>query len=351
MSRHYVGWILWFAASPIFAGSGILSNYRILSGRDSQLQAITEKYEIHREENGSYEVIVPANEFKDFLNLAPEAELIDWDIKSIFRRLDESEPGWREQYHKFNQVEAILQEYEKNFPNLVHLEVYGKSAQGRPLYALRLSAAPGAAPEIMLTAATHGDELITVEVLLAITEKLIKGYGTDPKINRILSSHTLYILPVINPDGFVSQDRYDNGRDPNRSYPWPQNPGAEPTPSIKAVMKFFQDHHFVGSIDFHASGKLLMYPWAYTEDEAETEKLQWFRTTTQAMAKLNGYRAGQISRILYAAPGSSADYYHWKNQTFALGIEMASSKVPSPSQIPNVIKENVESTLLFLEYF
>lgn len=94
-----------------------------------------------------------------------------------------------------------------------------------------------------------------------------------------------------------------------------------------------------------------MYPWAYTDDEAEEKDLKGFEDISRAMSKINHYTPGQISHILYIAEGSSADYYYWKHQTLAFGIEMATDKVPSPSQIPAVIKENMESTLLFLEYF
>lgn len=338
-----------FLAGTAF--SQVLSNYRFSPIADAQISSVAEKYEVHQEHDGSFEVIVPTTETRDFLKLVPQAELVEWDIKDIFRRMDESEPGWREQYHKFSDVENILRDYDKNYPKLAHLETYGKSAQGRPLYALRLTAATSRAPEIMLTASTHGDELITVEVILAIMERLVKGFETDPRITRMLSTHVIYIVPVVNPDGFVSTDRYDNGVDPNRSFPWSENPSASSTASIKALIKFFSDHNFLGSIDFHASGQLLMYPWGYTQSAVEKSQADWYRETTAAMAKINGYRAGQISRILYVAKGSSADYWQWKNGTHALGIEMATSKIPSPSQIPAVVKENMESTLLFIEYF
>lgn len=333
------------------ASAQVLSSFKLSGIADQRLSAVAKEYEVHREADGSFEVFVPAGERARLLQIAPEAELNEVDIKDIFRRMDREEPGWRAGYHTYAQVETIFKDYDKNFAKIAKLEQYGTTGQGRPLYALHLSVAPANAPEILLTAATHGDELITVEVLLAITDRLVQGYGSDPRINRILSAYNLYIIPAVNADGFVSKDRYDNGRDPNRSFPWPGNASATPTPAIKEMIKFFHSHNFVGSIDFHASGQLLMFPWAYTDGLVGKDELAWFKTTTQAMAKVNGYTAGQISHILYVAQGSSADYYHWKNKTYALGIEMATTKVPSTAQIPNVVKENMESTLLFLEHF
>jgi hypothetical protein len=69
------------------------------------------------------------------------------------------------------------------------------------------------------------------------------------------------------------------------------------------------------------------------------------------MAGHNGYSSGQISRILYVAEGSSADYYFHQNKTLAFGIEIGNSHTPSPSSIPSSIKSQTESTWEFLEHF
>ncbi len=67
------------------------------------------------------------------------------------------------------------------------------------------------------------------------------------------------------------------------------------------------------------------------------------------MAAHNGFEFGQISKIIYVAKGSSADYYYWKFGTKSLGIEL--SQEGSSSLIPNPVKENLESTLTFIESF
>ena len=112
-------------------------------------------------------------------------------------------------------------------------------------------------------------------------------------------------------------------------------------------MNFFDAHAIKGSIDFHSFGEMIMYPWAYTyqgiPNETPLDQL------TTKMASYNGYAHGQISKVIYVAKGSSADYYYWKKKTMALGIEIGSSYAPPTGQIPQMIQDNLESTWTFVE--
>ncbi len=214
-------------------------------------------------------------------------------------------------YHTFETVESHLNQIVANFPKLASLETYGHSKEGRPLYALRMAGkVVGNKPEIMLTAATHGDELITVEVLFGLMDALTAGYGQNARLTSILDNHVIYFLPVINPDGYIRRSRYANGVDPNRNYPWLENPDRTPNECIKGVIDFFQRHDFRASIDFHAAMGLFMYPWAYTQDAVDVVDETALENVTSRMGATNGYGHGQISRILYVAEGSSADYYY-----------------------------------------
>ena len=155
----------------------------------------------------------------------------------------------------------------------------------------------------------------------------------------------------MNPDGYVRVGRYDNGRDPNRSYPYPENETQKPTASIAGVIDFFKTHNVIGSIDFHASGELVMYPWAYTRSPVDADSAARFHKLTADMAATNRYTYGPISEVIYIAPGSSADYYFWKKHAISLGIEIGDSKVPDPTQFPTYFQSQAESTWRFIESF
>lgn len=323
-----------------------LSRFSVAAS-DSVLRALSEKFEVEGREGKALSVIVPAHRVAELYALAPQAKLLEADLSEEARRAMDS-GTWGSGYHDFPAVEEHLKKILTKFPQMAKLEVYGKSKEGRPLYALRV-ATNNNQPAVMLTAATHGNEIITVEVLFGILDSLLAGYTTSSRAKQIIDGHQIYFLPVINPDGYVKQQRYANGVDPNRDYPYPDKPNRTPNECITAVMSFFSAHNIKGSIDFHSYGGLIMYPWAYTTDSPDHQDDQSFAATTGYMAKANNYRAGQISKILYAAPGSSADYYYWKNRTLALGIEVAGAHAPPASQIPKHVQANLESTLRFLE--
>ncbi len=339
-----------------------LSLYRVMNPNEETLATVAKTFEIVKRDGRVYEIIVPQVKSAQFLSLLPHAEVLDLDISaSIHAKLQqfalESETG----YHDFDQVQAWLTAVETAHPQFAKVIRYGSSEQQRPLLALRLS--PEINPDInqgitkephpalMLTAATHGDELITVEVLMELVNQFVNGFGKDPRFTNMLRKHDLYFIPVVNPDGYVRAARYDNGRDPNRSYPYPGDENKKPTASIAAIIEFFKTRQIVGSIDFHASGELVMYPWAYTRNPVDAAASERFRQLTNDMASTNGYTAGPISKVIYVAPGSSADYYFWQKQSISLGIEIGESKVPSPQQFPAYIQSQTESTWRFIESF
>ena len=114
-------------------------------------------------------------------------------------------------------------------------------------------------------------------------------------------------------------------------------------------MKLFASLDLKASIDFHAYGELIMYPWAYTHSPISPQDHARFDALTSHMAEANRYTYGPIADVIYLAPGSSADYYYWKKGSLSLGIEMGQDKVPSPSEFPAYFESQEESTWRFLE--
>lgn len=328
----------------------ILSSYFVVPKDQTTMRAIADRFEVHHRLATGFEVIVPADKARDLLSLAPDARLIVADM--------DAETAWQANqtrgYHTYQTVEEHLKRIEAEHPNLAKVEVYGKSKEGRSLFALKLSdnsQLDEAEPELMITSATHGDELITVEVLMGIVDALVEGYAASPRVRAMVDDHELYFLPVINPDGYVKKNRYANGVDPNREYPYPEVPSRNPNPCIKSVMDFFDSHAFVGSLDYHSAMGTFMYPWSYTEGPVDSADEKVMEALTAKMAATNGYTHGQIPDVVYIAKGASADYYYWKKRALALAVEIHGTNVPSTSQIPSVLQKSLEAAYLFIEHF
>lgn len=322
-----------------------LRTYQLIQPDFKTMDAVANEFEVVKKLSNGFEVYVPVSKVESFLKLAPKAELIsNDDMKGV------SFAGYR----TYDSVSNELKELEAQYPNIVKLETYGTTQSGHKLYALKVSdnvAVNEDEPEIMITSATHGDEVITVEVEMELIQTLLKNYQKDPRLAKMINEHELFFIPIVNPQGYSRRDRYARNTDPNRDYPYPGVEERRSVDCIDSIRKFFHAHDFKGSIDLHAYGKLIMFPWAYTKNSPPPADETNFQYLTNSMAELNKYEAGQISKIIYVAKGSSADYYYWKNKTLALGIELSTSKAPPFGAVPQIVEESKEMIWRFIEHF
>lgn len=335
----------------------ILSTYRLAHPTTAELDSVSRFWSLEHRTPDGFELAVPREEAGLLLSLAPSARLVRADesleihaLLEGYARIDRAQ-----RYHSFDEVQAWMKSIQGSYALLARVVPYGTSRGGKPLTALRISAEPedGTLPSVLITAATHGDELITTETVIHLVEKLVGAYGGEgpeaARLENILRSKVIYFVPVVNADGFVSRNRYDGNKDPNRSYPWPSQPNAVPTPSIDALIKLFHAKDFKATLDLHAYGEMVMFPWAYTRTHIDPAPFARMDQLTRSMAEGNRYAHGPIAEVIYVAQGSSADYYHWKNGATGIAVEIGNSKAPNPSQFPAIFATQEESTWRFLE--
>jgi len=111
-------------------------------------------------------------------------------------------------YHRFSEVEHQLQAWSKEHPE-IQLLTLGKSAGGRPIYAV-LIAAPGTAPNdvppderpaVFVGANIAGYHNAGTEAALDLIQRLIERLaGKDAGATALLRERTFYIAPALNPD-------------------------------------------------------------------------------------------------------------------------------------------------------
>lgn len=350
--------ILLVFSTHVQAADSILSAYELENPNAETLAIVSQYFQLdHRHgKTHGYEIVLPVEQAPLLLLLAPQAKLIEADTEAANQaRLASFQNGifsfdGARGYRTLVEVQNWMRTAAFKYP-FAKVITYGTSAGGRPLQALRLNTSRESRPALLITAATHGDELITTEVLLYLVDQLLAGYGDNDRFTQMIDRHDIYFVPVVNVDGFLATRRHDGNYDPNRSYPYPGFENATPTPSIAGIIKLFESTKPVASIDFHAYGGMIMYPWAYTHDSIASNDKARLHTLTQTMAASNGYAYGPIADVIYVAKGSSADYYYWKNGTAGIAIEMGQEKIPNPSEIPNYVNALAESTWKFIEAF
>ena len=93
------------------------------------------------------------------------------------------------------------------------LEQVGASLEGRPITMVTAGTGPF---RVLLWSQMHGDEPTATAALFDVFEYL-QRHRTDPVVRRILSALTLYVVPMLNPDGAERfQRRNAQGIDINR---------------------------------------------------------------------------------------------------------------------------------------
>jgi hypothetical protein len=94
------------------------------------------------------------------------------------------------------------------------LDTLGYSVQGRPIWGLRIGSAvsgPDTRPVVFYNALTHAREPEGMQALFYFIDDILSRYGTDPWASYLLDQRVLYVVPLVNPDGYqINIDNYVN---------------------------------------------------------------------------------------------------------------------------------------------
>jgi murein tripeptide amidase MpaA len=130
-------------------------------------------------------------------------------------------------YYNYAQLNEVLNTFAQEHPNIVQLSALGKSHEGReiPLVILtnRATGPDLDKPAFYVDGNIHATELTASMAALCFINRLVEGYGSDPKVTRILDEQVVYVVPRLNPDGaelaLADKPRYI--RSGSRPYPFP----------------------------------------------------------------------------------------------------------------------------------
>ena len=116
------------------------------------------------------------------------------------------------------------------FPEITKTVTLGYSVEGRPIVALVLSDNVHSReldePSMRVLGAHHGDEWSSMEVSLALAERLASDYGMRDDVQALLNNYEIWVVPVVNPDGTAEYSRRNaNSVDLNRNYGFTWTPG------------------------------------------------------------------------------------------------------------------------------
>ncbi len=111
-------------------------------------------------------------------------------------------------------------------PDLMTVEPYGLSHEGRDLWLATITDSSTGRPETKpahwIDANIHSVEVTGGVAALWTIERLVTGFGSDDTVTRALRTRTFYIAPRVNPDGveWALADSPRHRRSSTRPWPW-----------------------------------------------------------------------------------------------------------------------------------
>jgi hypothetical protein len=131
-----------------------------------------------------------------------------------------------DRFLRYDELVAWIDQLAAAHPDLVSVETYGRSFEGRELLLVTVTDASTGAhdskPAHWVDASIHAVELTATVAACRLLQRLVDGHSAgDPTITRALRSRTFYVVPRVNPDGaeWVLADRPRFRRSSVR--PWP----------------------------------------------------------------------------------------------------------------------------------
>lgn len=185
-------------------------------------------------------------------------------------------------YHTAAQLANDLQDFVNYRPDLARLVSIGKSVHNVDIWALEISDNVNVQedePEVYYQGSMHGDEPVGQSNVMHFADMLLSSYGTDTTITDLVNNTEFWLVPQMNPDGFLSVTRYNaNGVDLNRNFPegsvnsigtiysGPAASTAGRAVETVAMMNFQMAHSFTLGANFHGGSTVVNYPYDTNSD-------------------------------------------------------------------------------------
>lgn len=284
------------------------------------------------------------------------------------------------EYLNLDQMNAVVEDWAKEFPKYVDIEEIGRSVKDRPIRVVNISRFKGKkAPKhrVVILNGHHAREWLASASTLCFSERLLRGIDNDPEVKKLMSYMTFSLIVMGNPDGYVMTHngrrmQRKNAREVDLNRNWDiawgtvssSKVGAEDyhgsgpfsEPETKAYSDFIAKHgeEMVGFVDIHAFLSAIMAPYGYIRKAHPREK-EFAALMNKMTGAMTGkgmikYKSGPIHSTVYQSSGCSEDWVDDKfPQTWSLAIEVRGKRFDEPpSQIEPTCNEIEAALMVYL---
>jgi len=287
-------------------------------------------------------------------------------------------------YHTFSETYQEMFWADLIYSDICDLDTIGYSLEGNPIFMLKISdnvLVDEDEPEICINGLIHAREPIGIEIVLYLMDALTGGYVTDPDIAQLVDNTEIFLIPMINPDGYLfnefnnpegggmwRKNMRDNGDgsygvDLNRNwgYNWAfdnrtssSNPetqtyrGTEPfsEPETQVLRDWMNTRDLTVVINYHSYGRISIAPWGF-DGGIPNPDLFIHNPIQDSIFNMNGYPAAGGGHN-----GSALDWQYGehftKKKAFCILPEVGPSFWPPEEEIFGLIMENHDVNLFYI---
>ncbi|XP_075173834.1 carboxypeptidase O isoform X2 [Anomaloglossus baeobatrachus] len=294
-------------------------------------------------------------------------------------------------YHPMEEIYNWINLMTEKHSDLVTQHSLGFTYEIRPIHYLKISK-PSNDPKkiIWMDCGIHAREWIAPAFCQWFVKEIVENHQKDSRIQKILKNIDLYVLPVLNIDGYIytwttdrlwrkSRSKYENGTcygvDLNRNYnvKWCSfgsstncssnlycgtSPVSEP--ETKAVVDFVEKKksEMICFLTMHSYSQYILTPYGYSTNLPQNynETIKVAEMAASELKKKYGtvYKVGTFANLLYEASGTSQDWVYDLGVEFSYTIELRDNGtyqfILPEDQIQPTCEETMAGVLTIIEY-
>ncbi len=330
----------------------------------------------------SYDYTIPQTELEAFTATGMRHELVL-----------PSRAVWSDVYYwSYQEIYDLMSSTVADHPDIAAMELLGYSTRdGVEIWALKLSDNPliqEDEPDVSLDAVIHAREPVNTNIMAAFIQEMVAGYGSDPEITFLIDETEIWIIPILNPEGYLyvqtgidspwwrknkrdndgddifegvvyeycgsSYPSYPDGVDLNRNYDegWTsagsslecsivyRGPGPMSENESQLQQALFDREHFVAGMSFHSYSEYVGY---CGDDPAGIQLCH------DMAAAIPREGSGYYDAEFFYGNGQSYNWMYWEHGTQAYLVETATEFFPTGiARIADIVDANLNGIRVLL---
>ncbi len=295
-----------------------------------------------------------------------------------------------QEYHRYQQVLDLLDNYHKTYPEITFLDTIGLG-QRLGLYIPAIKISDNAdkeedEPAILYDGLHHANEPVSMESTLALLEYLLSNYGSDPQVTSWVNNTEIWIVPMLNPEGWYylvenelgnpwwRKNLRDNngngvinpdvdGVDINRNYNFNWSIGGSGNPGswtyrgpevfseseARAKRDLALDQKFVMSFSYHSYGEIVIYSWQESPRAPDQDLILEIADSIASRIPKFAGGGSYNPRVSNCQTGFSRCWMYGEAGTLEFTIETASSFMPAGVDGLSIAQDNIPGALYILD--